>query len=128
MFPYPSEVTKQPDIVEVRCNIEVHEQIQQQDLDLEDPFDESCPNALQNPDINTSSDQLVNDTVLSSPFQLSTDYKFNRIAGHHVEIHFDFTEQGFDCVKVSLSDVLKLYLKEKMHVCEAITSAVNSEF
>lgn len=129
MFPYPSDVTNRPDIVEVRCNIEVHEQIQHQDLNSGDTFDESCPDALQNPDIiNTSSDQLVNDTVLSSPFQLSEDYKFNRVAGHHVEIHFDFSEQGLDCVKVSLSDILNLYLKEKMHVCEAITSAINSKF
>lgn len=129
MSPYPSE---QPDIVEVRCNIEVHEQIQHQDSDSEDDcdfentFDESCPEALQNPDINTSSDQLVNDTILLPPFQLSKGYKFNRITGHHVEVHFDFTEQGFDCLKVSLSDILDLYSREKMHVCEAVSSVTNS--
>lgn len=116
---------KLPDILEVRCNIEVHEQIQ---FEPEDSYDYDLDDAYTDDlDANESSDHLLDDATDTIPLQLSTDYKFSRRSGHHVEIHFDFTVQGSDCLKIGFSDILKLYLIEKMHVCETATRVVHTE-
>ncbi|KAG8191468.1 hypothetical protein JTE90_020717 [Oedothorax gibbosus] len=116
-----------PDIVEVRCHIEVHEQIQTQEFDDSSDYDSdnSYPDDY---NVDESSNHLVDDATVTLPVQLSTDYRFSRRSGHHVEVHFDFTEkQDSDCLKVGLFDIFKLYLREKMHICKSATRVVHSE-
>ncbi|GFV43246.1 hypothetical protein TNCV_2049271 [Trichonephila clavipes] len=125
-----------PDITEIRCNIEVHEQIQH-NYDISEEFsdfddyefqetcnDYICPNSEL--DIsNKNFDESLGNISLGQNFETVDGYKFSRIAGHHVEVHYELVIHNEllekYCPNVQFIDVLEFYLNYKKNVCDAVT-------
>lgn len=131
-FPFNLNSVVVADIIEIRCNVEVHEQIQEnQDLSMVSDCDETEDGNYQtSPDHN--SEVVDIDAVSNASVRLSSDidseYHFNRFSGNHVEVHYnhvvDENEKGNFC---KLAPILSYLIPEDRSVCSAdVTVVYNS--
>ncbi|GIY59370.1 membrane-bound transcription factor site-1 protease, partial [Caerostris darwini] len=135
VFPFTNDILT-PDITEVRCNIEVHEQTQFNDDSSEEYFNVNDDNELE---INFYGEKVSpysefkeggeifiassENEYLELYFDLNMEYKFNRIAGCHVEVHFtvvvDNEDSENNCLRLQFKDILNSYLNDHRKICNA---------
>ncbi|XP_035231540.1 membrane-bound transcription factor site-1 protease-like [Stegodyphus dumicola] len=140
VFPFTPDIVGLPDIVEIRCNIEVHEQLQlsEEDFFLVPPEEHS----ISNTEISGTSDNYIYSTSLSAEdlpdnmvtstslnvySESDTAYRFSRVSGHHIEVHYDFIEHKDTkkfCEQISIKSIFIPH-SEDTSVCSAAITTVN---
>lgn len=120
LFPYDFYSVAVSDIVEVRCNVEVHEQTQ----DSEDLF-MSFSDEID--DLSTLDEDLgaVSNTSVKLYSGLDSKYHFSRFAGNHVEIHYNFVEKENENF-CRAGSFLNQLVPEDPPVCKADISVVQN--
>ncbi|CAL1268054.1 unnamed protein product [Larinioides sclopetarius] len=134
-FPLSADFLKMPDITEIRCNIEVHEQaphdvgFDENYFDYANDFEFGSQFDYEDASCSSESDFPceVSDGSFQNPFlkpylDLDFEYKFSRHTGHHhVEVHFQMiVENEKCCPKITFMDVIDSYLSVYRNVCDAI--------
>lgn len=129
-FPFSLDSWEMPDIVEIRCNVEVHEQAQDnEDMVSYDDDDDDIDHEAYQTSIYLDSFEIntVSSTSIKSYSDLDTQYHFSRIAGNHVEIHYNFaaeSKQEDFCRFVPIHSYL---IPEEKSVCSAAVTIVNNK-
>lgn len=121
---FPHVLNVLPDIVEIRCNIEVHEQSQ----DVQDPMLVSFDNGIGGVDKSNSDSSLyaVSSSSVKLYSDMDTEYHFSRFAGSHVEIHYNFVEEDMYDNVCRPAPFLPFRIPEDRSVCRAAVTVVHN--
>lgn len=108
------------DIVEIRCNIEVHEQVQDP-MSYNGDIEEEAYQTTTYDD----AEEVPNSTVASYS-DLGAEYHFSRFSGNHVEIHYNFVDESINENVCRLEPVLSYLIPEDRNVCRAAVTVVHN--